>query len=173
MLPPRAAGDELQKSEEGVEMDLSTLDKHRVILGWCFIAVGAFGVLMGLLALVTIAGGGWISQDPEAMRVTRIVGWAVAVFIAVFSLPGIIAGFGLLKRRYWGKVLALIIGLLNVANFPLGTALCAYAVWFWLQSDSEALFHRRGQPRLGPPPSRKPPEQPPVGPGSWPREQPT
>ena len=154
-------------------MDLTSLDRHRVILAWCFIVAGAFGVLMALIALVAIVGGGWISGDAEARRVTAIVGAAVAAFLVVFSLPSILAGLGLLKRRYWGKVLALVVGLLNVANVPLGTALFAYSLWFWLQRDSEALFHHRGGPRVGPPPSRRPPEQPPLGPGSWPRQQPT
>lgn len=154
-------------------MDLARLDRHRVILAWCYIAAGALGVLMALIALVAIVGGGWISQDPEALRVTGIVGVAIAAFLVLFSVPSIITGFGLLQRRYWGKVFALVLGLLNVANFPLGTALFAYTLWFWLQGDSEALFHRKGAPRLGPPPSRKPPEQPPLGPGSWPRQQPT
>jgi hypothetical protein len=154
-------------------MDLRTLDRHRVILGWCFIAAGALGVLVAFIALVAIAGGGWLADDPEARRVTGLVGGAIALFFVLFSLPTIIAGFGLLKQRYWGKVLALIIGLLSVANVPIGTALFAYTLWFWLQGDSDTLFHRKGAPRLGPPPSSKPPEQPPLGPGSWPREQPT
>ncbi len=154
-------------------MDLNRLDRHRVILGWCFVVAGGLGVLLALIAVAVVAGTGWLSGDPEALRVTLIVGAAVAAFVVLFSLPSLIAGYGLLQRRHWGKVLALIIGLLNVANVPFGTALFAYTLWFWLQGDSEALFQRRGPPpRLGPPAPRGPSERPPVGPG-WPRRQPT
>lgn len=154
-------------------MDLRTLDRHRVILGWCYIAAGALGMLVALIALVAIVGGGWLSQDVEARRVTSIVGGVIAVILALFSLPSILAGFGLLKQRYWAKVLALVLGMLNVANVPVGTALFVYTLWFWLQPESAALFHRKGEPRLGPPPSSRPPEEPPLGPPSWPRELPT
>ncbi|XXF78587.1 hypothetical protein P2318_02180 [Myxococcaceae bacterium GXIMD 01537] len=157
-------------------MDLKSLDRHRVILGWCFIVLGAFGALMGFIALLVLAGSGWASQDTESRNAAILLGALIGGFIIFLSLPGLIAGIGLLKRRYWGKVLALIVGLLNVANVPLGTALCGYIVWFWLQSDSERLFARRGgtPPQLGPPSATRPPELSTPGPRGWPeREQPT
>lgn len=151
-------------------MDTNALDRHRSILAWCFIAAGAFLLLMSLIAMIIIVSGGWFAGDPEGRRVLAIISASIAAFVVIFAVPALITGVGLLKRKYWAKVLALIIGLLHVASFPLGTALFIYTLWFWLQPNSEALFHRRGTPpRVGPP---RPPEQPPVGPG-WPERQPT
>jgi hypothetical protein len=35
-----------------------------------------------------------ISQDPEAMKITTIVGIAIACFLILTSIPEIIGGFG-------------------------------------------------------------------------------
>lgn len=153
-------------------MDLAALDRHRVILGWCYIVIGAVGVLAALVALVAIAGGGLLSRDRQAIAVTGIVGAALAGFLLVIALPAVLGGVGLLKRKYWGKVLALIVGLLNLPNVPIGTLLGAYTLWFWFQPNADALFERRGTPpRFGPP--TQPPELPGEGPRGWPRRQTT
>jgi hypothetical protein len=68
----------------------------------------------------------------------------VAVFVGglllVLGLPGIAAGFGLLKRKNWGRILAIIVGLLSIANFPLGTALGVYTAYILLQDTAPAYF---------------------------------
>ncbi len=92
----------------------------------------------------------------------------------LFFLPGLIAGLGLLKRKPWSKALALVIGVLNIANVPIGTALFAYTLWFCLQENVNTLFHRHGAPpRMGPPMTPRPPELPQAGPRGWPDRQPT
>jgi hypothetical protein len=88
------------------------------------------------------------------------MGGALAAFLLLLSLPGFIGGIGLLRRRPWSKVLTLIVAMLSLANFPLGTALGLYTVWFWVQPNAERLFHFRGrEPRdseLGGPGFRRP-----------------
>ncbi len=48
------------------------------------------------------------------------------VFAAALAL---VAGFGLLNRRPWGRVVAIIAAILALLKFPLGTALGIYTLW--------------------------------------------
>lgn len=62
------------------------------------------------------------------------------------AAAGFFAGWGLLQRESWARILALVVGFLALLNVPLGTALGIYTLWVLLpgQSDQEyrELSHR-------------------------------
>jgi hypothetical protein len=60
--------------------------------------------------------------------------------MAILSLPGIVAGYGLLRRLNWGRVLAIVIGILNLVNFPVGTVIGIYALWVLMQPAAADYF---------------------------------
>ena len=74
------------------------------------------------------------------MGVLILVGTVTACIMVVLALPGLAAGIGLLKGKSWGRMLAMIVGLFHLFNFPLGTALGAYTLWVLLQGSAAAYF---------------------------------
>jgi hypothetical protein len=116
---------------------------HVRILGWCFIAYSALIVLVGFGIGAVVLFGGAISGDHQAMFITGAVGAAIACFLILVSLPGMLAGIGLLKMQPWARIVAIIVGALNILSFPFGTALGVYTLWVLLNPETEALF--RGQ----------------------------
>lgn len=116
------------------------MQNHIKVVAWTYIVLGIIGVLAAGLTALIIAGGGWISGDRTAIQITGLVAVLVAGIIILASVPGIIAGAGLLKLKQWGRILALILGLLNLPGFPVGTALGIYTVWVLLDDESTALF---------------------------------
>jgi hypothetical protein len=114
--------------------------QHVRILGWCFIIHSGFLVLIAVIVAVILGGAGALSGDRQSMMITGAVGVVVAIILVVLALPGLIAGFGLLKYRPWARILALIIGALHVFSFPFGTALCIYAFWVLLNAQTTPLF---------------------------------
>ena len=58
----------------------------------------------------------------------------------VAALPSILAGYGLLKKRPWGRVLAIIIGIIDLPAFPFGTALGIYTLMILLHGDSSRIL---------------------------------
>ena len=56
------------------------------------------------------------------------------------ALPLIIAGVGLLSFKPWARILAIIISILNLLQFPFGTALGFYGIWVLFSRDGQALF---------------------------------
>jgi hypothetical protein len=101
---------------------------------------GAIGILIGLFLLVVIIFGGLISGDSEAITITGIVGTTLCGFFLLLSVPEVIGGIGLLKRRGWAKILVLIISILDLVNIPIGTAIGIYAIWVLLNEKTALLF---------------------------------
>lgn len=118
------------------------MEKHITILGALYIAFGALGALAALLVFVSIVGGGLMSRDAEAMAITAGVGTVVATLLLLLSLPGIIGGFGLLKRKSWSRILVMILACLNLLNIPFGTALGIYTLWALTRPETPRLLSR-------------------------------
>ena len=114
--------------------------QHVPILGWCFIVYHAIVAVIGIVVGAIVSGAGALSGEREAMFVTGTVGVAIAAFLIVISLPGIIAGVGLLKYRPWARILAIIIGALHLLSFPFGTALGVYTLVVLLNAETPTLF---------------------------------
>ena len=56
--------------------------------------------------------------------------WPMALFSLVTSVCCILlTGYALLTRQPWGRVLAIVFGILALIHLPLGTALGVYTLW--------------------------------------------
>lgn len=116
------------------------MNQHVTILAVLYIICGAILLLIGGGLFMIIAGAGAISGDLEAAAITGIVGVALGGFFLVLSVPSIIAGVGLLGMRPWARILTLILGALQILNFPFGTALGIYTFWVLLNDQTVAAF---------------------------------
>jgi len=57
------------------------------------------------------------------------------------SIPGIVGGIGLLKRKYWARILILVLCFLSLLSIPFGTALGIYGIWILLKSETVEIFN--------------------------------
>ncbi|MFW6184756.1 MAG: hypothetical protein ACOC8X_13230 [Chloroflexota bacterium] len=122
-------------------MTLKQMEQHVKLLGWLHILSHAIFLVIGGFVFAMMVGLGlFASGEPEAAGVLFMVGLFVGGLMLVLALPGLLAGYGLLKRRSWGRLLALIVGILNLFNFPLGTALGVYTLWVLLQNEATDYF---------------------------------
>ena len=118
------------------------MEKHITILGALYIALGVLIVLAAIGVLLSVVGGGLLSGDAEAIAVTSGVGIGLAVFLLVIALPELIGGIGLIRRYSWSRILVLVLGCLNLLNFPLGTALGVYTLWALTRPEAKAALSR-------------------------------
>jgi hypothetical protein len=116
------------------------VEQHVPILGWLLIVSHAIFLVVGVFVFVLLTGIGAFSGDQQAFAILTIVAICVAALMAVLALPGILAGYGLLQRKSWGRVLALIVAVLNIFNFPIGTMIAGYALWVLLQPAATTYF---------------------------------
>jgi hypothetical protein len=122
---------------------------HVRILAYLHIFFGALGLLAALTVLFIFGGIAGIvgmanPQDADAWHVAipilGIIGTVIFALVLLLSLPGIIAGAGLLKFRPWARVLTIVISALDLPMVPFGTALGIYGLWVLLQQQTERLF---------------------------------
>jgi hypothetical protein len=123
------------------------MNTHVKVLGVLYIAVNALS-LLGALFLMLVFGGAasivGVTADPSdaavAIPVLGIAGTAIITLLLCLSLPGLIAGWGLLKLQSWARILTIVLSVLNLIFFPFGTALGIYGLWVLFNRDTERLF---------------------------------
>jgi hypothetical protein len=117
------------------------LQQHVTVLGWLYVFANSLFLLIGLFIFIFLPGIGAITGDREAMVILTFVGMSVGVFLSVLALPGLFAAYGLLRRKNWGRILALVIAILGLVNVPIGTLVGVYALWVLLQPAATEFFN--------------------------------
>ncbi len=121
-------------------LDETALDVHVKVVGWLFIVTNALLLSIGVVGLFLMFGIGILAQDLTSFQVLGVIGTLGLVLFTILGLPGIIAGVGLLERRVWGRVLALVLGILGLAAFPVGTLIGLYTFFVLLQNSASTYF---------------------------------
>ena len=114
---------------------------HVRILGWLHIIFGAVGLCTALLVFAGSMVGALFTGSVMGMLGAGVAGTFAALFVALFSIPGLIAGYGLLKLRPWARTLTIVLAIFELIRFPFGTILGVYSLWVMLSSEGAAQFH--------------------------------
>lgn len=124
------------------------MQQHVKILAILHIVLSSLGILAGLVVLVTFGGLGAFlgmsdqSPDNYAGTVLGLIAFVVMIVVFCVSIPGLIAGIGLLNYRPWARILTIIISVVELPGFPLHTALGIYGLWVLLSNEGAAMFSR-------------------------------
>ena len=121
------------------------VQEHVRLVGILWMAYSALLVVGGVLVLVvarTIFGGLIRLPDgapPEVTVWMRPMLTLIGGVILGKAAAGFVAGWGLLQREPWARVVTLVVGFLTLFSIPLGTALGIYTLLVLLptQSDDE------------------------------------
>jgi hypothetical protein len=119
---------------------------HVTLLGALFIAYHVIGLLVGIVIMTLLSSIGCLSGDPQAMAILSAVGIGIGTFLIVLSIPGLVAGIGLLRGLRWSRILALIVGAFDLIDIPFGTALGVYSFWVLLQDETLQVFESGAKP---------------------------
>jgi hypothetical protein len=120
---------------------------HVKVLGALHIIFGALGILVAIALLFVFGGIAGLVQSTDHSPDSFVgagflgfIGLIVFAVIVVLSLPGLIAGIGLLNLKPWARTLGIVISALDLLSVPLGTALGVYGLWVLLSIQTEDLF---------------------------------
>ena len=64
----------------------------------------------------------------------------IAIWIVFWSALQFIAAWGLFERAPWARLLVLVVAILSLLHFPLGTILGIYTLWVLLPAHSGAEY---------------------------------
>ena len=114
-----------------------TNEQHNKYLGYSFLAYAGFQTFWMLAMLLMMflffrAVPTRPGQPAPPAEFFAFVFAMFSVFYLVFTIPSMVAGYGLLKHKPWARLWGIIAGVLAAMSFPVGTAVCVYAMWFLL-----------------------------------------
>ncbi|WP_167613627.1 hypothetical protein [Maribellus sediminis] len=107
-------------------------------IGLSILRLIIIGIVFAILHFV-----GDFSGDHDAQMVLSIIANVMIVVCTILSLPSILAGIGLFKRKEWARILTLIISVLELINFPIGTAVGVYSIWALSQNETVEFFKNK------------------------------
>ena len=122
------------------------MKSHVDFVGVLFIVWGLLTVLVGVstlalgvgaFSLITSAsqGGGQVAAGITAAA------FAILAFIAIlWGAAHVIVGVPLRRCTPWSRLIALMLGSVDLLLLPYGTALGVYAIWVLLSEDAKTLF---------------------------------
>lgn len=115
----------------------SRLERHLHILGILWIALGT---LFAIPAAALLAFGTGIHVILHR-QVFLPFFWPVLLALAagtflILAAGGICVGVGLMHRRPWARVAAILLGVLALFHPPFGTALGIYTLWVLLADEN-------------------------------------
>ena len=122
------------------------MEQHVKIVAILNIVLGALGLCIALVILVFFGGLAGVviaDEDPDAEQGAAVLGLIGTIgffVVAVFSIPGLIGGIGLLKFRSWAQTLTIIVSVLNLLSIPFGTVVGVYGLWVLLNKETMALI---------------------------------
>lgn len=124
-------------------MRLTTSTKINLIAAYYFIAGGLL-LLLALAAIVTPLGA--VALDASAF-LARLPGWflglsiaSIAGGLAALGAANLAIGWGLWQLKPWGRLWAMIAGVLQIPLVPLGTLAGGASLYVLLQDQTRDLF---------------------------------
>ena len=117
----------------------SRIGGHIRLLGIFWLALSAFRLLPGLFLVSMVRHGGITFLPPEVPFFVHTILRVAGVGLLLGGVVGIIAGWGLLERQPWARMLSIVLGCFNLIDMPFGTALGVYTLWVLLPAKSEEV----------------------------------
>lgn len=111
------------------------------LVGWLWVIAGLISLFVLFLLFLIFIGISFVPELGETARfILRILAWGSWIFTVLFSLPQIIAGLGILKRQEWARILGIVLSVLALVRFPLGTALGIFSLYVLTHRETIPLF---------------------------------
>jgi hypothetical protein len=119
---------------------------HLKVTAVLFVVMGVVLILLALFMSVvfgvvgSIIGASGEEDAAVALAAVGLTGAALTIFLLVMSVPYIICGWGLWKRRSWARIMGIVLAILALLEFPIGTAFGVYALIILFKGETEKLF---------------------------------
>jgi hypothetical protein len=109
--------------------------------------VGYAHILYGLLGLLSAAGilfggllGGLFSGSLTTLLMAGVSSVVLAIFYGILAMFGLIAAFAFLNHRPWARYVLVLVSILNLFSWPVGTLFSIYALWVLFHRETAAIF---------------------------------
>jgi len=127
----------------------SRVQEHIRLLGIFWLALSALnavgGVVLFILANTLFVHLSEMSGHPGATAWLHPFLSFIGGLVVLKGAAGFLAGWGLLQREPWARMLAIVLGFLALFNVPFGTALGIYTLWVLLPAGADAEYEAQAR----------------------------
>jgi len=124
------------------------MEKHINIVAALQIGLSIFNLLIAFLIFTVLKLVGGFVDDANGATILSLIADVLAIVFIIISVPGILAGLGLYKRKEWARILTLVLSIVEIFSFPFGTAIGIYSIWALIQPETVTEFGKAGEPTL-------------------------
>jgi|SRR5271165_769332 len=121
------------------------VQQHVHLLGILWLAISAFNAVAGLILLVLantlfahLHDMGAPPQVPTGFLSALVS--TIGIIVLAKSAIGFFAGWGLLQREPWARIVALVLAFISLFHIPIGTAIGVYTMWVLLPGQSQQEY---------------------------------
>lgn len=118
---------------------------HIRLVGILWIVLSLLRLFPGLF-LLAMFGHSMEYMPPDVPVFVHGIMQLVGAALVCGGLLGIAAGWGLLARQGWARMLAIVLGFLSLLEVPFGTALGIYTLWVLMPASSDAEYRAWARP---------------------------
>jgi zinc-ribbon domain len=118
--------------------------RHVRVLAIFWLVLSAFHLIPGL-AIIGLFGPGFGAGRrfiPGLPFFVHGIVSSIGFIFLIVAILGLAAGWGLLQREPWARMLAIVMGVLNLFDPPFGTAVGIYTLWVLLPADCEREYRQ-------------------------------
>jgi membrane-associated protease RseP (regulator of RpoE activity) len=116
------------------------MEKHINIVAALQIGLSIFNLVIAFVIFTVLKLVGGFVDEPNANTILSLIADILAIVFIIISIPGILAGMGLYKRKEWARVLTLVLSIIEIFSFPFGTAIGIYSIWALIQPETVNAF---------------------------------
>jgi hypothetical protein len=111
-----------------------------IVWGVLTAVVGLSTLALGMGAVALIASGGRSGGSQVAATLTAALFTTLAVIAILWGVAHVIVGVPLRRLRAWARLVAMMLGAVDLVLLPYGTALGIYTLCVLLREDVKAAF---------------------------------
>ena len=121
------------------------MNTHVKVISVIDIVLGSVTALAGVVLLFAFLTGAVALNQTSTAAAGAIMGVTLfaSTFLIALGILGIVVGIKLVEHENWARITQIIFGVLQLFNFPLGTAFGVYSLWAMLSDEGRALFEHK------------------------------
>ena len=118
-----------------------SLQTHITILSFFYFIGGTLLLLGAIIVSTALTSINYFIPNEELpFNFLSILGTGIGGFLFLLSIIQFLCGYGLIKRKTWGRIYGLILCVLSLINIPIGTIIGIYGIWILVKPESIEIF---------------------------------
>ena len=124
-----------------LNLNHTIMERHINAVAALQIGLSIFNLLIAFLIFTVLKLVVGYAAEPNAEWILSLVADVIAIVFIIISVPSILAGMGLYKRREWARILTMVLSVIELFSFPIGTAIGIYSIWALVQPEVVIEFN--------------------------------